>query len=790
MIQVENTVALSKRALESGASSLREADVCDEAVELLAARDLDGARALLERVADADSNARVLGLLGTCYLLLERYAEAEAKLTEAIELDAKNESWRALLYKARSNLLIQASADYPGVELTSAVSALAPPENQDGVLPLPPEAPAAPSLRERARRKLGKVAGQVVTGALRLTLPVIEKLGVSDDVWTNWYHRPGAFAILTLSYMREQLSRNNLKNTYPDGHLVAFQSRGLVPPAGASHFRTADGSWNNLDNPKEGAAHVRVPRNVARAVTWPRSSAQLLTPNPAEISQRLLARGAADMKEVPFLNLLAAAWIQFNVHDWVSHKATPAFGVHELPLPPDHSARRRYHQTKMFVPVTEPDPTRRHDDDGTPPTYLNEVTAWWDASQIYGSDLRTAQRLRLLRAGKMKLDERGRLPLVKDGGGVEDTGFNRNWWLGLSLLHNLFVREHNILCDMLAKSHPDWDDERLYQVARLINAAVIAKIHTVEWTPAILPNPTLHTAMNANWHGILQTVTREREERSALPWFKLQNPEIGGIVGNPIEKHGVPFGLTEEFTEIYRLHELLPDTLSLRSIHDNSAREVALADVRLAGSRRLVEELELHDLLYSFGTMNPGQLVLNNYPESLRELSIPGNPVYDLGAVDILRARERGVPRYNEFRRQLGLKPIRSFEDLTSNPEQLKTLKEVYENDIEAIDLLVGTRAETQRPTGFGFGETMFQVFILMASRRLQADRFFTDSYNEATYSKEGLAWIDAADLKSVLLRHFPELAETGLMNVENAFEPWDTGTLDPSRHPLRAFRS
>jgi hypothetical protein len=115
-------------------------------------------------------------------------------------------------------------------------------------------------------------------------------------------------------------------------------------------------------------------------------------------------------------------------------------------------------------------------------------------------------------------------------------------------------------------------------------------------------------------------------------------------------------------------------------------------------------------------------------------MSIPGNPLFDQGAVDILRARERGVPRYNEFRRQLGLNPIRTFEDLTGDPAQVAKLKQVYGDhpeDVEKLDLMIGTLAEGHRPTGFGFGETMFQIFILNASRRLQADRFYTDSYNE-----------------------------------------------------------
>ena len=83
----------------------------------------------------------------------------------------------------------------------------------------------------------------------------------------------------------------------------------------------------------------------------------------------------------------------------------------------------------------------------------------------------------------------------------------------------------------------------------------------------------------------------------------------------------------------------------------------------------------------------------------------------------------------------------------------------------------------------------MFQIFIVSASRRLQADRFFTDCYNEEVYTAEGLEWIDRTDLKTVILRHYPELADTGLANIKNAFEPWDEGPdLDPERHPLREW--
>ena len=179
--------------------------------------------------------------------------------------------------------------------------------------------------------------------------------------------------------------------------------------------------------------------------------------------------------------------------------------------------------------------------------------------------------------------------------------------------------------------------------------------------------------------------------------------------------------------------------------------------------------------------------MLNNFPSTLQNLSIPGAGFYDLGTVDVLRDRERGTPRYNQFRQLLGLRPLKSFEELTDDYDALSALKQVY-SSIEDVDLLIGNLAEVHRPTGFGFGETLFEVFILNASRRLQADRFFTEFYREEVYTAEGLAWVDDATLKQVLLRHHPALRATGLMNVDNAFEPWDLGVLDPARHPLRQF--
>ena len=759
------------------------------AVLLLSQRRYAVAATLLEEIIRSDSSPDLQALLGTAYFLAERYEDAKQRFELALRADPKNEECEHKLALAAANAVSKAEDPFPPVDAFDRAALLAQPTLTPGAIPTTAWMPKAPRRFARVLDSIDKVSGAVVSAIMNTASFLAGQLGTSDDVWTNWYRKPLVIGLATLQAMRDRLDAYNLEDAYPEGSLTAFQSRGLVPPAGVKFFRTADGTWNNLSNPKEGAANVRFPRNVSRPASWPETGARLMTPNPAEVSHLLLSRGAAGMKEVPFLNMLATCWIQFMVHDWVSHRVHYTVGdVHEVALPPDHPARKLFGQSKMYVPKTQGDPTRSARDAGLPPTTINEVTSWWDGSQIYGSDQKTLDGVRAFRDGKLTVDERGHLPL--GAGGIEQTGFSRDWWVGLSMMHTLFVREHNAICEMLQRNYPEWDDARLFNVARLVNAAVMAKIHTVEWTPAILPNRGLYLAMNANWYGLAETAVHpDPETRRVRRTFKLPNAEIGGIVGNPTDKHGKPYGLSEEFTEIYRLHELLPDAIVLRSMRDGTSLGVVpLAETRQRGAPALTERFGFVDLFYSFGNQHPGQIVLNNYPRTLQELALPGNPVFDLGAVDILRARERGVPRYNEFRRQVGLKPIRVFEDLTRDPTELETLRRVYHDDVELIDMHVGTRAESQRPTGFGFGETLFQVFILNASRRLEADRFFTESYTEEIYTKEGLAWVDAATLKGVLLRHYPELAMSGLSNVVNAFEPWDTGELLLSRHPLRGF--
>ena len=233
---------------------------------------------------------------------------------------------------------------------------------------------------------------------------------------------------------------------------------------------------------------TRFARNVKLEAAFGESSDDLMTPSPREVSRRLLAR--KEFTPVPHLNVLAAAWIQFMVHDWLSHGKNNADHLHDIPLGEDDDWGG-----PMTVPATSLAATA-DGDNGRPAAFTNVETHWWDASQIYGSSddrikaVRTVAGQGVLPNGKLVLDDRGLLP-VDSPSGVKDlelAGVNANWWIGLSVLHTLFAREHNAVVDRLKVDFPTASGEWLFGKARLVVSALLAKIHTVEWSHGIAPS--------------------------------------------------------------------------------------------------------------------------------------------------------------------------------------------------------------------------------------------------------------------------------------------------------------
>jgi hypothetical protein len=516
-----------------------------------------------------------------------------------------------------------------------------------------------------------------------------------------------------------------------------------------------------------------------------------------------------------------------------------------------------------------------------PKTTHNFNTAWWDASQIYGYDKNSRARMHRDPADPAKLqmvqahagaagDSFGYLPAFQspcaagatsgcdpiqpEWNGQEAAAFPDNWSIGLSFLHNVFVREHNVFVDefrKVAKEKPDEDSglrdparptdviaykqvsaNDLFEIARLVVAAEIAKIHTIEWTTQLLYDEPLYAGMNANWSGLFRSdaqatakskLASDVTARIVSKLRESKDPKYGnqfysalaagpGIVGtgsdgpypsdivpypaglnDGLNHFGSPFNFPEEFMSVYRLHPLVPDVIEFRELANANAikTRIPVIDTFRAKATAKMREGGLSNWAVSMGRQRLGLLLLQNHPQFLQNLDIRPrfDTTLDVPALDIIRDRERGVPRFNEFRRQIGLRQLTSFDDFldrrpnvdekTRKHQQklVDTLREVYGqhrcdaskpitstqldldgktaindclghpngslvDNIEDVDIVPGFLAETTRPHGFAISETQFHIFIINASRRLYSDRFFTSGFRPEFYSTFGLDWV------------------------------------------------
>jgi Animal haem peroxidase len=581
----------------------------------------------------------------------------------------------------------------------------------------------------------------------------LASLAVAVDRRKRWDRFPTPIALALILGIRAVLRARNL---YDQNDAESLPKVDPQPEPRWLVARTVDGAYNDLSSPAMGMAGTRFGRNVPPRHTEPERDPRLMTPNPRRVSTELLARGP-DMIPATSLNVIAGAWLQFQTRDWFSHASDP-----QRPFTVPRPAGDTWPEDPILLPRTGRDPNAGTD---PPRTFVNTETHWWDASQVYGSTVEFQRAIRKpdLGPGKVAIGADGLIDvdpaLLGSSGGLD------GWWIGLELLHTAFMREHNAVCDVLHAAYPSWSDDQVFDKARLVIAALIAKIHTVEWTTAILAHPVLQIGMRANWFGIA-------EERVHRLLGRISDSEvISGIPGSAVDHHSAPYAITEEFVAVYRMHPLVPDEFDLRSIaRPDVVDRQEFLDLAGLRSRGVLERHGVVDLLYSLGTAHPGAVTLHNHPRFLQRFRRDDGMEIDLAALDILRSRERGVPRYNAFRRLLGLPEARSFADLAKDPTVAAELAAVYDS-IDDVDLTIGLYAEPP-PAGFGFSDTAFRIFILMASRRLKSDRFFTTDFTPEVYTPEGMRWIGDNDMSTVLLRHYPELAPV-LRSVDNAFAPW-----------------
>jgi hypothetical protein len=138
---------------------------------------------------------------------------------------------------------------------------------------------------------------------------------------TPWHKLPPSLGALNLAYLRIELRAQNLYDTYVTG---AAQGNTIEQPLTDQRFqnaRNSDGKFNSSELPLMGCAGMRFGRNFPRQETQKPTDEELWTPNPRLVSERFMKRKPDGFIPATSLNLLAAAWIQFQLHDWVFHEA-------------------------------------------------------------------------------------------------------------------------------------------------------------------------------------------------------------------------------------------------------------------------------------------------------------------------------------------------------------------------------------------------------------------------------------------------------------------------------------
>jgi hypothetical protein len=436
---------------------------------------------------------------------------------------------------------------------------------------------------------------------------------------------------------------------------------------------------------------------------------------------------SADIQTVDQVNLsdFGYAFGQFMDHDM---DLTPNTNVSQPIQVPVGDPIGGANDTPLAFTLSQSDPNTGTST-SNPLQQVNEDTSFLDLSQVYGSDLATANALRTFQGGQMKTSPGGLLPLDNTDyfttaqlaqinasvGGMAnngplpetslyvtgDTRGNEN--IELTALQTLFLDNHNKIASELQQEHPGWSDEQLYQEARKINIAEYQAIIYNEWIPAV---------MGAN----------------ALPNYTGYNPNVDPAIATEFSTVGFRFGHSLLSGEIEREGNngqpvASPIPLSVDFFDSNLLTNTGAVD-QLTG----LTSTGIAPILKADASGNSQAMdtqVINEVRNLLFNEVMPGvGGGQDLISLDLERARVDGIGSYNQLRVAYGLAPVTSFAQITSDPTIQAELEQAYQNNVNNIDPLEGIMAEDHLP-GSDLGPLGQAILVDQFTRLRDGDRFY-----------------------------------------------------------------
>ncbi len=495
----------------------------------------------------------------------------------------------------------------------------------------------------------------------------------------------------------------------------------LAVPSSSDSWRTMDGTNNNAEHPEWGSTGMPMMRmstvSYGDGVSAPAGADR---PSPRLISNIVCAQPELMPNSRDASDFLWQ-WGQFIDHDITLIDVAAPAEPFDIPVP----LGDEYFDPKgtgdqwilldrsAYLPGSGTDETN-------PRQQVESITAFIDASQVYGSDDERAIALRTMDGtGRLKTSEGNLLPFNVDGlpnlGGPDPNLFlagdiRANEQVGLTSMHTLFVREHNRLADKLA-ADPSLTGEEIYQRARAMVGAEIQAITYRHFLPlligpdAIEPYAGYEPQMNPGIANIFATAAYRVGHTLLSPVLRRLDAN-----GETLAYGDLP--LRDAFFAVHRITDEGGIAPILRGLASQRAQEVdafVIDDVRN----------------FLFG--NPGQ----------------GG--FDLPSLNVQRGRDHGLPSYNQARIDFELAPAESFSDITSNPELQLALETAY-GDVDKIDVWVGGLAE-DHVEGAMVGPLLQKIIADQFTRLRDGDWF----WYENVFRDADLQWLQSITLTKII---------------------------------------
>jgi len=473
-------------------------------------------------------------------------------------------------------------------------------------------------------------------------------------------------------------------------------------PVGA---RPIDGVGNNVRHPEWGTPGARLLRSASGAhyADGLASPAGPDRPSARVVSNAVFAQDGS-LPNAKGLSDFIWAWGQFVDHDLGLTEgvgdalpiAVPAGDVYFDPL--FTGTETIPFRRSIFDPAT-----------GTtnPRQQINEITAYLDASNVYGSTAERAAWLRTGVGGRLQVTPTplGDLLPFNDGtqpnaGSPEAPDFSTTLFVAgdiraneqpvLTCLHTLFVREHNWQAARLARTHPGLSDDELYERARRLVIGEIQVITYREFLPALLG-------------------------RGALPAHDRYDPDTDVGIANVFS------------TAAYRLgHTLLSPTIQRLDAdgQPSASGPLSLRDAFFDGGPPILLAEGIEPLLRGVAAQRAQEMDVHVIDDVRNFLfGPPGAGGLDLVSLNLQRGRDHGLPDFATVRADYGLAPVQRFSEITADPALAAQLEAIY-GDVADVDAFAGMLAEDHIGDAM-VGETLMAVLTEQFTRTRAGDRFW-----------------------------------------------------------------